>query len=58
MLSRKTAVITGCLQGIGQSVMEVFARNGADIFACSYRQTDEFEAHIAALRAECGVIIV
>ena len=58
MLSRKTAVITGCLQGIGQSVMEVFARNGADIFACSYRQTDEFEAHIAALRAECGVSIV
>ena len=34
LLENKTAVITGCMQGIGQAVMDLFAREGADIFAC------------------------
>lgn len=57
MLRGKTAVITGCLQGIGRNTMDVFAANGADIFACSYRQTDEFEEHIRELQSQYGVSI-
>ena len=34
LLENKTAVITGCMQGIGQAVMDLFAREGADIFVC------------------------
>lgn len=57
-LKNKTAIITGCLQGIGRSTMDVFAHNGANIFACAYKQTEEFESHIAELAAETGVRIV
>ena len=35
LLQGKTAVITGCSRGIGRSILEVFAQNGADIWACS-----------------------
>lgn len=34
MLHAKTAVITGCLQGIGKATLETFARSGATVFAC------------------------
>ncbi len=37
MLKGKTAVITGCLQGIGKETMRVFAKNGCKIFACAYK---------------------
>ena len=57
-LKGKTAVITGCLQGIGRATMDMFARNGANVFACCLAQTDEFEAHIESLRQECGVQII
>lgn len=58
VLHGKTAIITGCLQGIGRSTMDVFARNGADIFACALKMTEEFESHIAELRSETGVTII
>jgi len=57
MLKGKTAVITGCLQGIGRKTMEVFAANGADIMACSYKQTEEFESHIKELQDQYHVTI-
>ena len=44
MLSGKNIVITGCLQGIGKETLKVFAEHGANVFACSYKQTDEYEA--------------
>ena len=43
MVSGKNIVVTGCLQGIGKETLRVLAENGANIFACSYKQTDEFE---------------
>lgn len=57
-LSKKTIVVTGCLQGIGRATMDMFARNGANIFACSLKQTEEFEAHIEELKNECGTQII
>lgn len=57
-LEGKTVVITGCLQGIGRATMDMFARNGANVFACSLVKTDEFEEHIADLSKECGVRVI
>jgi 3-oxoacyl-[acyl-carrier protein] reductase len=57
LLRGKTALITGCLKGIGREAMELFAREGADIFACAYQKDDAFEAEIGALAAEAGVTI-
>lgn len=58
MLKGKTAVITGCLQGIGRSTLDMFAANGANIFACCQFETDEFTKHITELNNKCGVEIV
>ena len=49
LLKEKTAVITGCLQGIGLATLDLFAQNGADIFACCQCETEEFIAHVLEL---------
>ncbi len=43
MVSGKNIVVTGCLQGIGKETLKTLAQHGANVFACSYKQTDEFE---------------
>lgn len=58
MLTGKTAVVTGCLQGIGRSTMNTFAQNGANVFACAYKQTEEFEQHCKDLSEENGVRVI
>ncbi len=58
LLSGKTAVITGCLQGIGRATLDVFARNGADVFACCQHESAEFTAHVQELAAACQVEII
>ena len=42
LLKNKTAVITGCNRGIGKSILECFARNGANIYACVRKESEEF----------------
>ncbi len=54
----KTAVITGCLKGIGRSTLDLFASAGADVFACAQFPTDEFEAHCKALCEQYGVEVI
>ena len=49
ILKEKTAVITGCMQGIGFSCMQKFAEEGADIWACCQKKTDDFEEKIGEL---------
>lgn len=58
LLKGKTAVVTGCLKGIGRSTLDLFAKEGADIFACAQFQTEEFESHINELNGEYGVQVV
>ena len=58
ILSEKTAVITGCLQGIGRATMDVFAQNGANIFACCQNETEEFTSHIKELSKVNNVEII
>lgn len=57
LLKGKTAVITGCLKGIGKATMDLFAQNGADIFACGQFETEEFKQHIDVLSKENDVQI-
>jgi 3-oxoacyl-[acyl-carrier protein] reductase len=49
LLKDKNAIITGCAQGIGKAMLETFAANGANVWACARVKTDEFEAHAKAL---------
>lgn len=57
LLKGKTAVITGCLKGIGKSTMDLFAQNGADIFACCQIETEDFKQHIEVLSKENDILI-
>lgn len=55
MLSGKNVVITGALQGIGKATLEYFASNGANVWACALKSTDEFEAFCKELEAKYTV---
>ncbi|EOC1304879.1 SDR family NAD(P)-dependent oxidoreductase [Cronobacter dublinensis] len=57
LLAGKNAVITGCLQGIGNSTMVAYARHGANIFACVQQEDAAFSAQIAELSEQYGVTI-
>jgi len=57
LLANKNVVLTGCLKGIGRTTMEVFAQQGANIYACAQYQDAEFEDAIQKLSAENGVWI-
>ena len=57
LLEQKTAVITGCNRGIGKATLETFAENGADIFACVRKESDEFTDVMTKLTAKTGISI-
>ncbi len=57
LLKGKTAVITGCLRGIGRTTMDLFAENGANIFACSQMEDEDFLMHISELSEHYAVSI-
>jgi len=57
LLQNKTAIITGSNRGIGKAVLETFAENGADIFACVRKESDEFSNVTARLSEKTGVSI-
>ena len=42
LLKDKTAVISGSNRGIGKSIVEIFSKNGANIFACARNLDDDF----------------
>ena len=58
LLQNKTAVITGCNRGIGKSILKIFAENGADVFACVRKESEEFTRFIQTLSAETGTTII
>jgi 3-oxoacyl-[acyl-carrier protein] reductase len=57
LLKGKNAIITGCNRGIGKAIVEVFAENGANVWACARKQTDEFETFISELAQKYNVIL-
>ena len=58
LLRGKTFVITGCLQGIGKETLKVFAENGSNVFACSYKYDEEFESFCNDLAEKNDVKVV
>jgi len=57
LLEGKNAIVTGSAKGIGRSIVETFAQNGANIWACARKPTEEFEILISQLSAEHNVVI-
>lgn len=58
LLKAKTAVITGCLQGIGKTTQETFAKTGENVFACCQAEDPEFTAFAEQLSAQYRVDII
>lgn len=56
-LKNKNAIITGARRGIGRATVEVFAKNGANVWACARKQDDAFERDMEELSRVCGVWI-
>lgn len=57
LLQHKTAIITGCNRGIGRAALEIFAENGADIFACVRKESTDFSDLVATVAEKTGVTI-
>jgi 3-oxoacyl-[acyl-carrier protein] reductase len=49
ILKNKNVIITGCRRGIGKATLELFAKNGANIWACIRKQDDAFDTFIDSL---------
>lgn len=57
MLEGKNAIVTGAKRGIGRATIEVFAKFGANIWACARKQDDEFEKDMQTVSEKYGVEI-
>ena len=57
MLKGKNAIVTGANGGIGSKIVETFANNGANIWACMRTQNEEYEIHLKKLADENNIWI-
>lgn len=55
LLKGKNAIITGCARGMGKKMVEIFASNGANIWACARRQTEEFDTYVREIASKYDV---
>lgn len=58
LLAGKNAVVTGCLKGIGRATLDMFALNGANVWACCQYEDAEFVLHIQELECKYGAEII
>lgn len=49
MLKGRNAIMTGSNRGIGKAILEKYAENGANIWACCRKHNEDFEKHIREL---------
>ena len=54
-LAGKNAIITGANGGIGKELVRQFAKEGANIWACARKSSDEFEQYIQKMSQEYNV---
>lgn len=57
LLEGKTAIITGCARGIGNKMIEIFAQQGANIWACARTTNPQLEAQVEQLIQQNNVDI-
>lgn len=57
ILNGETAIITGSNRGIGKAVVKRFAEEGANIYACARRESEEFTEFVKELEDEHSVKI-
>ena len=57
LLENKNVVITGCLRGIGKATLEIFSKNGANVYACAQEKNLEFEQFVQLISHENSVEI-
>ena len=57
MLKGKNAIVPGARGGIGRSTLEVFARNGANVWACIRSEDESFITYIDGLKERYNVEI-
>ena len=55
LLEGKNAIVTGTARGIGHKIVEVFASNGANVWACARKQTPEMDIYCKDLSEKYGV---
>lgn len=55
LLSHKNALITGTNRGIGAAMLEVFAREGANVWAFARKPEESFEARCRDIAQQYGV---
>jgi len=58
MLEGKTVIVTGTSRGIGHKMVEVFARNGANVFAHARTETEEHKQFCEQLAESENVQII
>lgn len=56
-LEGRTALITGCNRGIGKAIMQELVVGGANIIACTRKQTAEQDAFYRQCQSEYGIQI-
>lgn len=56
-LQGKNAIVTGARTGIGRAVVELFAKEGANVWAIVHREDEAWLKDMSALSAECDVWI-
>lgn len=57
LIEGKNAIVTGCARGIGKSIVEVLASNGANIWACARTKSTDFEKYLQDLSKKHNVTI-
>jgi len=57
LLNNKNAVITGSNRGIGYAILEKFAGNGCNIWACARKKNEEFESNLKIIAEKNNVWI-
>lgn len=58
ILDKKTIIVTGTAKGMGNKMLEIFAKNGANVFAHARVETLEHKEYCEKLAAEYGVEVI